>query len=285
MQDKLLEVRKLNKSYGNLVAVDNLDLQLLAGETLGFLGPNGAGKTTSIAMIAGLLKPDTGEIRLGNKGSPADPRIRLMLGYVPQELAIYDNLSARENLHFFGSMTNLQGTDLKKSIDRALELARLKDRARDPVEQLSGGMKRRLNLAVALLHRPRLLLLDEPTAGVDPQSRNSLLKTVEELRSQGHGIIYTTHYMEEAQKICTRVGIMDKGRMLAMGNVQELIRAHGGDYAVSLENEDGLRSIRAGDPLQALQSLQFQPDRDLLFIQPPDLEQVFLNLTGRQLRE
>ena len=285
MQETLLEIRNLSKSYGGLKAVDNLDLQLLAGETLGFLGPNGAGKTTSIAMIAGLLKPDTGSIRLGDKGSPADPRARLMLGYVPQELAIYDALSARENLLFFGGMTGLGGQTLKKAADRALELARLQDRAGEPAEQLSGGMKRRLNLAVALLHRPRLLLLDEPTAGVDPQSRNALLDTVEALRSQGHGIIYTTHYMEEAQKICTRVGIMDQGRMLAMGSVRELIRAHGGDYAITLENEEGSRMRRDSDPVQALQSLEFKADQDLLFIQPPDLEQVFLNLTGRQLRD
>lgn len=285
MREILLEVQQLSKSYGDLKAVDHLDLQLLAGETLGFLGPNGAGKTTSIAMIAGLLKPDAGNIRLGDRGSPADPRARLMLGYVPQELAIYDGLSARENLLFFGSMTGLGGSALKKAADRALELARLQDRARDPAQQLSGGMKRRLNLAVALLHQPRLLLLDEPTAGVDPQSRNALLETVEELRQQGHGILYTTHYMEEAQKICTRVGIMDQGRLLAMGSVQELIRAHGGNYTVTLENETGTRSRRDRDPLAALQALEFDARRDLLFIRPPDLEQVFLNLTGRQLRE
>ncbi len=285
MDNRLLEVRKLGKSWGSLRAVDGLDLELPAGETLGFLGPNGAGKTTSMAMIAGLLKPDTGSIRLENGGDPTDPEARRMLGYVPQELALYDALTVRENLHFFGSMAGLAGKALRLAADQALALAQLEERARDPVAQLSGGMKRRLNLAVALLHQPRLLLLDEPTAGVDPQSRNALLETVEELRQQGHGILYTTHYMEEAQKICTRVGIMDQGRLLAMGSVQELIRAHGGNYTVTLENETGTRSRQDSDPLAALQALEFDARRDLLFIRPPDLEQVFLNLTGRQLRE
>ncbi len=281
----MLTIKGLRKAYGDLLAVDSLDLSLREGEIFGFLGPNGAGKTTTIAMIAGLMEQDAGEIRLGDAGASTDPQTRLQLGYVPQELALYGPLTARENLQFFGKMLGLKSRALKQATDEALQLAELTDRANDRVDTFSGGMKRRLNLAVAMLHRPRLLLLDEPTVGVDPQSRNALLQGILELRERGHTIIYTTHYMEEAQKICDRIGIMDHGRLLSVGTVKELIHAHGGEYEIILQNEGGDRSIRGINPLHALQSLDFHPENDLLSIKPPDLEQVFLNLTGRALRD
>ncbi|WP_456414544.1 ABC transporter ATP-binding protein [Thiolapillus sp.] len=281
----MLTIKGLRKAYGDLLAVDSLDLSLREGEIFGFLGPNGAGKTTTIAMIAGLMEQDAGEIRLGNAGAPTDPQTRLQLGYVPQELALYGPLTARENLQFFAKMLGLKNRTLKQAVDEALQLAELTDRANDRVDTFSGGMKRRLNLAVAMLHRPRLLLLDEPTVGVDPQSRNALLQGILALRERGHTIIYTTHYMEEAQKICDRIGIMDHGRLLSVGTVKELIHAHGGEYEILLQNEEGDHCIRDINPLHALQSLDFHPENDLLSIKPPDLEQVFLNLTGRTLRD
>ncbi|WP_456404920.1 ABC transporter ATP-binding protein [Thiolapillus sp.] len=280
-----MTIKRLRKTYGDLLAVDSLDLSLREGEIFGFLGPNGAGKTTTIAMIAGLMEQDEGEIRFGDAGVPTDPQTRLQLGYVPQELALYGSLTARENLQFFGKMLGLKNRALKQAVNDALQLAELTDRANDRIDTFSGGMKRRLNLAVAMLHRPRLLLLDEPTVGVDPQSRNALLQGILELRERGHTIIYTTHYMEEAQKICDRIGIMDHGRLLSVGTVKELIHAHGGEYEIILQNEEGDRSIRDINPLHALQSLDFHPENDLLSIKPPDLEQVFLNLTGRTLRD
>ncbi len=281
----MLVLNNVRKHHGDCVAVDGLSLCVQAGEIYGLLGPNGAGKTTTLSMIAGLLLPDSGRIELADGMSPDNPQARWYLGLAPQSLALYEPLSARENLRFFGRMLGLRGRHLRVAVDDALALAELSERADEPVRQFSGGMKRRLNLAVAMLHKPRLLLLDEPTVGVDPQSRNALLESIRFLRDAGHSIVYTTHYMEEAQKICDRVGIMDHGRLLAEGTVPELIRAYGGDYLVRLQRGEKTSTYRHSHPMELLTDLGFDPDLDIVAIEPPNLESVFLHLTGRHLRD
>ncbi len=225
----LLQVENLAFSYGARRAVDGLSFDVRRGECFGFLGPNGAGKTTALSCVVGLLEGWTGTLRFdGVAARPAgDAALRSRLGYVPQDLALYEELSARENLHFFGAMAGLSGAALHSAADRALELAGLNDRARERVEAFSGGMKRRLNLAIAELHEPELLLLDEPTAGVDPQSRNHLFESLKALLAAGRTLIYTTHYMEEAERLCDRVLILNAGRAVAVGTQAELALASG----------------------------------------------------------
>jgi ABC-2 type transport system ATP-binding protein len=245
----LLSVAGLRYAYGPRVAVDGISFDIRRGEIFGFLGPNGAGKTTTIACIAGLLGNWKGEMRFGGKPfAPArrtDDRRRL--GIVPQELAIYEGLSGRENLMFFGRLAGLKGEALVKAVTSGLELTGLVDRAGDRVGKYSGGMMRRLNIAAGDLHQPELLLLDEPTVGVDPQSRNHIFESLEALRKGGRTLIYTTHYMEEAQRLCDRVAIMNEGHVVALGSPRELAQ------------EAGLAS--------------------------GNLEEVFLKLTGRSLRD
>src|SRR3982751_4449923 len=202
----MLEVRGLHKRYGDLVAVHEVSFTAHPGEMVGLLGPNGAGKTTTVSMIAGLLPPDRGEVRIagGIVRSETDP-VKRRMGLVPQDLALHDELSARENLGLFGALYDLGGATLNRAIDSALDLAGLADRAKDRVATFSGGMKRRLNLATALLHDPQILLLDEPTVGVDPQSRHSIFTTLEELKRRGKALIYTTHYMEEVERLADRI--------------------------------------------------------------------------------
>ncbi|MDA1260770.1 MAG: ABC transporter ATP-binding protein [Planctomycetota bacterium] len=245
----ILEVENLAYSYGARRAVDGLSFEVRRGECFGFLGPNGAGKTTALSCIIGLLEGWSGVLRFdGVERRPGrDPALRARIGYVPQELALYEELSARENLAFFGRIQGLEGAELAGAVDRSLAIAGLGDRARDRVEGFSGGMKRRLNLAAAELHSPELLLLDEPTAGVDPQSRNHLFEALSTLLAEGRTLIYTTHYMEEAERLCDRVLILNDGRAAACGTHQEL-------------------AAQAGVP-------------------DADLERVFLELTGRSLRD
>ncbi len=288
----MLSIQNLSKSFADFKAVKNLSFEVRKGEIYGLLGPNGAGKTTTLSMIAGLLVPDSGSIRLASSdpgdemaSDPMDPVARLQLGLAPQSLALYETLTARQNLHFFAQMLGFSGDELTCAVADALELAELSDRADGPVSQFSGGMKRRLNLAVAMLHRPENLLLDEPTVGVDPQSRNALLDSIMALRDAGHSIIYTTHYMEEAQKICDRVGIMDHGQLLAEGTVAELLHRYGGDYHIRLQRQGQVLETQHKNPVQVLNEWGFDPDSDLLSIKPPNLESVFLNLTGRTLRD
>ncbi|RLS95991.1 MAG: ABC transporter ATP-binding protein [Planctomycetota bacterium] len=240
----MLALRDIRKSFGAVVAVDGLSFEVGAGEVFGLLGPNGAGKSTAIAIATGLLTPDSGSVDLLGLGSPSSPAVRMHLGLAPQEITLYDDLTARENLTFFARLYGVR--DIAARVDELLTLVELSERAKDRVSTFSGGMKRRLNLAAALVHDPQLLLLDEPTAGVDPQSRNRILELVRGLAASGKSIVYTTHYMEEAAKICDRVGIVDRGRMLEVGSVAELLARHGKDT---------------------------------------DLETVFLTLTGRSLRE
>jgi ABC-2 type transport system ATP-binding protein len=235
----ILEVRNLRKAYGPLLAVQDVSLSLEAGRLLGLLGPNGAGKTTTVSMIAGLVTPDRGEVliagrRLSGDVDPAKRRI----GLVPQDLALYDELSALANLRFFGALYGLSGAALARAIGAALELVGLADRARDPVKAFSGGMKRRLNLAASLLHDPDVLLLDEPTVGVDPQSRNAIFDNLEELKRRGKALLYTTHYMEEVERLADRIVIVDHGAVIAddtLGGLQARLAPAGGPGAVTLE--------------------------------------------------
>jgi len=281
----MLKITTIAKSYGELVAVDGLDLEINEGEIFGLLGPNGAGKTTSISMISGLIKPDSGSIDIAGRGAPHLAESRRSLGVAPQSLALYESLTARENLTFFGKMYGLSSAELKTAVDDALILADLESRQNSKVAEFSGGMKRRLNLAVAMIHKPKLLLLDEPTVGVDPQSRNALLDNVLKLRDQGHTIIYTTHYMEEAQKICDRIAIMDKGRLLALGTVSELIQKYGGEYQIIITSSAGEETISSNNPAKTLAEKNLDPNTDFVEVRPPNLEQVFFHLTGKQLRD
>jgi ABC-2 type transport system ATP-binding protein len=309
----MLECRGLRRRYGDLTAVDGVGFHISSGETYGLLGPNGAGKTTTISMIAGLLDPDAGEVTVD--GQPMNShavRAKAAIGYVPQDLAIYPDLSARENLMFFARLYGMPAADAKSRAADVLEVTGLTDRAGDQTKKYSGGMKRRLNVGIGLLHRPKLLILDEPTVGVDPQSRNAILESVEGLSGQGMAVLYTTHYMEEAERLCDRVGIIDHGKLIAEGTRQEL---------VSLVGEgDRVRLLATGNLAKAAADLAGQPwarqasatgqGIDLVVedvrsnlpvilasaaaagtsvrsveVTEPDLEAVFLHLTGRALRD
>jgi ABC-2 type transport system ATP-binding protein len=281
-----LQLNQVNKAFGKTVALDGLSLEVAPGEVYGLLGPNGAGKTTTVNLAVGLLEPDSGSVLIDREYSPADPRTRARIGVAPQALALYEDLTGEENLSFYGKIQGLSGKDLVERVRWSLGFVSLTDRRTDRVKTYSGGMKkRRLNLAVALVHDPPLLLLDEPTVGVDPQSRNAIFENILELRKSGRAILYTTHYMEEAQRLCDRVGIMDLGKLKAQGSVNDLIGEYGGQTALIAETEEGEIRVETDDPVTELQKIQakgpvlrFQLDR-------PNLESVFLNLTGKQLRD
>ncbi|MFZ1683662.1 MAG: ABC transporter ATP-binding protein [Candidatus Zixiibacteriota bacterium] len=296
----MLKASNLIKRYGELTAVDGVSLDIPRGEIFGLLGPNGAGKSTTINMIVGILNPDSGDIAIDGTGNPADPSVRMKIGNAPQALALYEDLSADENLAFFGKLFGLRGKKLCERVTWALDLAVLSDRKNEPVKNYSGGMKRRLNLACALIQDPPLVLLDEPTVGVDPQSRNLIFEKIEQLRSDGRTIVYTTHYMEEAQRLCDRVAIIDHGKILDLDTVDRLIAKHGGKSVVKIEFDsatklpadlpgdlDGDRlRIDTDRPMEEVANLNA---RGLTFrslhVERPDLESVFLNLTGRRLRD
>jgi len=281
----MLKLSNLRKHFGDNVAVDELSLDIAPGEIFGLLGPNGAGKTTTVNMTVGLLRPDAGSVTINGEGSPEDPKVRAKIGVATQALAIYEEMTGLENVRFFARLQGLRGRDLNERADWAMEFAGLSDRRRDRASTYSGGMKRRLNLAIAVVHRPALLLLDEPTVGVDPQSRNSILEKIQELRDDGATVVYTTHYMEEAERLCDRVGIMDHGRMLALDTVDALIGKHGGDSRVIAHTNGQETEITTSDPLGELQRLKSQRAIDRFRVVWPDLETVFLNLTGRSLRD
>ncbi len=247
----MLDIKQLRKSFGSLVAVDDVSFTLARGQLVGLLGPNGAGKTTTVSMIAGLVTPDRGEVLIGGArlSGDTDPKKR-RIGLVPQDLALYDELSARSNLRFFGALYGLAGGSLDKAIAAAIELVGLADRLNDRVATYSGGMKRRLNLAAGLLHDPDILLLDEPTVGVDPQSRNAIFDNLEALKSRDKALLYTTHYMEEVERLADRIVVMDHGKVIAddtLDGLQSRVAAVAGGHAT--------------------------------------LETVFLTLTGRSLRD
>ena len=308
----LLEVQELCKSYNGTPAVDGLSFTVQAGEVLGLLGPNGAGKTTTMSMIAGLLNPDSGTVSLnGQPVGPHDEQRRRALGVVPQDLAVYPDLTARENLQFFGRLYGVRGRELEERANQVLERIGLTPRARDAVRTYSGGMKRRLNFGVALMHQPRILILDEPTVGVDPQSRAHLLDCVRELAADGVGVIYASHYMEEVEAICGRVIIIDQGRAVAADTIDRLlnqvsagIRLHVSDPSPATEELSGLCRIEdqdadgakleleAGDvPLeQRLFTVLEILNRHSLEVrrietEAANLERLFLKLTGHTLRD
>lgn len=311
--DPVLTVDRLTRRFGDLTAVDEVSFHVQPGETYGLLGPNGAGKTTTISVVTGLLPADSGAVTVA--GLPMNPsaiEAKRHIGLVPQDLAIYPELTARENLEFFGRLQGMRGAPLKRRVDEVVALIGLEDRAKDAAKEYSGGMKRRLNIGIGLLHRPTLLILDEPTVGVDPQSRNAILESVEALSDEGLAVLYTTHYMEEAERLCDRIGIVDDGRLQAEGTREELVRLTGGIDQIRLSGAgevvaaaEALRSLPAVDRVEAdRRSLQLTV-RDAstrvatvvttatesgmtltdVQISRPDLESVFLHLTGKGLRD
>ena len=244
----VLECRGLRRRFGKLVAVDGVGFDIGAGETYGLLGPNGAGKTTTISMIAGLLERDAGEVTVaGEPMTTRSVRAKSAIGYVPQDLAIYPDLSGRENLMFFARLYGMSTAEARRRSAEVLTLTGLADRAGDQVKHYSGGMKRRLNIGIGLLHQPKLLILDEPTVGVDPQSRNAILESVERLSGAGMAVLYTTHYMEEAERLCDRIGIIDHGKLIAEGTRDELVSMVGEGDQVRLVRDR--RPGRAADDL------------------------------------
>jgi len=296
----MLSARSLTKAFGDLVAVDDVSFHIGAGEAFGLLGPNGAGKTTLIHMLVGALSPAKGSIDITGAGAPTTTEARCMIGVAPQMLAIYDELTGEENLQFFGRLYGLGGSRLRERVDWALEFAGLTERRKSRVGTYSGGMKRRLNLVAGLLHEPRLVLMDEPTVGVDPQSRNHLFECVEGLQREGTTILYTTHYMEEAQRLCDRVAIIDRGRLLAMDTVEGLIAQHAGPSLVEARLREapadagalpgaleGLTlRVETGEPMEAIRRIDGAGAAiESLHVTRPNLESVFLALTGRTLRD
>jgi len=308
----VLEVANLRKSYGDIRAVDGIGFSIDEGEIFGLLGPNGAGKSTTINIIAALLPPDGGDVRVDGTPLSTAAAYKRRLGYVPQEISLAEKLTARENLALIGRLYDLGGAGLKHRVSETLEAVGLADRADDTVSTFSGGMKRRLNIAGALLHQPKLLLLDEPTAGVDPQARAYIFQIVERLAAEGRAVLYTTHYMEEAQRLCRRTAIIDHGRILASGTLAEMIRNVKAkrELIIHADNltDDRLRRLSenlAGAPWTSQEGVAHlnleHPDQSLLqavraadeagilptsiAIREPNLETVFLELTGRALRE
>jgi ABC-2 type transport system ATP-binding protein len=281
----MLKISHLHKSFGDVMAVDDLSIEILPREIFGLLGPNGAGKTTTVGLAIGLLDPDHGTVQVGSWGSPLDPKVRARIGLAPQALAIYEEMSGEENLAFFARLHGFAGGELRDRVDWALDFVDLTERRQSRAKTYSGGMKRRLNLAAAVLHRPPLLLLDEPTVGVDPQSRNAIFDKILQLRDEGSTIVYTTHYMEEAERLCDRVGILDRGRLLDLGSVPDLIVRHGGKSVLTVEGGDGEVRIETNDPLAELKEVMKKEELARFSVEPPDLERVFLNLTGRHLRD
>jgi linearmycin/streptolysin S transport system ATP-binding protein len=281
----MLKLTNVRKRYGALVAIDGLSLEIRPGEIFGLLGPNGAGKSTTVHLAVGLLTPDEGRVEIGPGASPTDAAVRRRIGVAPQALAVYDQLTGRENVEFFGRMYGLSGAALSTRVGWALEFVQLGDRAGDRAAAYSGGMKRRLNLAAALVHAPELLLLDEPTVGVDPQSRNAIFESIETLRREGRTVIYTTHYMEEAARLCDRVGIIDHGRLLAVDTVPALLARYGGAPTLVLARAGAEHRVRTTDPLAELNRLALVEPVGEFRLERPTLEQVFLHLTGRQLRD
>ncbi len=314
----LLEVAGLRKSYGALVAVDAMSFTVQPKEIFGLLGPNGAGKSTTLMMLAGLIEPDAGTISLDGKILDSqDRQSRRYMGIVPQDLAIYPNLSARENLAFFGRLYGVRGAQLKQRIDEVLAQTGLTDRADDLTSTYSGGMKRRLNFGAALLHQPRLLILDEPTVGVDPQSRAHLLNCVRDLCAGGTSVIYCSHYMEEVQELCDRVAIVDRGHLLACDHIDHLLGRLGHEVrlhvmqktpvladrlsgldgvSVAQHNSQDVITIQCGAPedgdklagtlASVLRTVQETGAKlQTLEAERPNLERLFLQMTGSRLRD
>lgn len=305
----MLVVDRVTKRYGDITALQGVSLELKAGEFFGLLGPNGAGKSTLMALIAGLRRPDTGRIILGGKELTDGNRgLRNQMGFVPQTIALYEDLTAEENLRVFGRLYGLGGATLRGRIDEALLAAQLQDRRKHRVKTYSGGMQRRLNIVAALLHRPQLLLCDEPTVGVDPQSRNAIFDFLQSLNRDGLTVIYSTHYMEEAARLCSRIAIVDHGKVLAMGTLPQLLTHLPAIESVRIAGSLLTRETLA--PLLAFGELVTTAEAHILTLHEnsrlsdvfraaeearlpissfqlsrPDLEDLFLHLTGKSLRD
>ncbi len=309
----MLKIENLYKSFGNINAVDGISFEVEKGEVFGLLGPNGAGKSTTISIISTLIPATKGEILFEGESIFKNPKnLRQKLGVVPQDLALYPTLTGYENLRFWGNLYGLKGSELKKRINEVADIIGLNGRLKDKVEKYSGGMKRRLNIGAALLHKPDLLIMDEPTVGIDPQSRSHILDTVLKLRDEGMTIIYTTHYMEEAEDLCTRICIMDEGKIIASGTKQELVELVKEKTQMNIKLDKisekmpevfkgipGVTEARINDDTVIL----FGQNGDMLLadiiskvseekskiqsidIQKPNLEAVFLHLTGKALRD
>ncbi|MDY7079999.1 MAG: ABC transporter ATP-binding protein [Chloroflexota bacterium] len=311
--DKAIQVRDLHKNFGDVYAVQGVSFDVQAGEIFSLLGPNGAGKTTTISMLSCLLEPTQGDASVMGHSILREPMaVKAAIGVVPQEVALYDDLSARENLSFWGKMYGLRGAPLKQRVSKVLEITGLADRQKGRVSKFSGGMRRRLNIGIALLHRPQVIIMDEPTVGIDPQSRRNILDSVKELNRQGATVLYTTHYMEEAQELSDRIAIMDLGKLIAYGTHDELVQIVGEldriDLTISTESErvieqwratEGVHEVSAEDGNLTLLVNDSNVVLPRLFesatevdvritsveIQEPNLEAVFLHLTGRALRD
>ncbi len=310
----MLEAIQLTKTFKNTQAVKGVNLYLEKGETVGLLGPNGAGKSTTISMLSSLVKPTSGDVLLKGESVKEQPQhLREILGVVPQEIAVFPELTAYENMSFFGEIYKLPKSELKQRIEEVLTLVGLEQRQKEPVKQFSGGMKRRLNIAVALLHRPEILIMDEPTVGIDPQSRNYILETVKKLNEEkGITVLYTSHYMEEVEFLCQRIYIMDRGEVIASGTKDEVKNILSSEHTIEVEVEkvnpafiEKLESIPAISTVTTLEKkiILLAPKKINLLedvfdaakqtesplkgiqIKAPTLEDVFLHLTGRKLRD
>ena len=311
----ILQVQNLVKKYGEFTAVKGISFDIKEGEIFSLLGPNGAGKTTTISMLSTLYTPTSGDAVIGGHSVTKDPMaVRHVIGVVPQDIALYEDLTAHENLVFWGQMYGLSGKPLATRVDEVLEQIGLTDKAKNRVKTYSGGMKRRVNIGVGLLHKPRLLFMDEPTVGIDPQSRRAILDTVKDLNRQGMTLLYTTHYMEEAQELSDRVGIIDNGGLIALGTQKELTQQVGQTETLILhigENDDpealanslkGLKDVLEANATDHEVSIITPEAEDVLAsvvskanergikirsidIREPNLEAVFLHLTGRALRD
>jgi ABC-2 type transport system ATP-binding protein len=308
----MLEVEGLRKAYGPIVAVEELTLHIPEGECYALLGPNGAGKTTTVNLLSGLLPPDAGRIRIAGMDPAREMnRVKARVGVIPQEIALYDELSARQNLHFWARLYGLSPGEARQRTEAVLERIGLADRADHLVQTFSGGMKRRVNIAAAILHRPALLFMDEPTVGIDPHSRHHIYELIAELHREGMTILYTTHYMEEAERLCNRIGIVDRGRLIAEGSLAELraqvrdralirvetrglnegasnqLKAHFGERIAFAEQGISLRPQSVHSDLTELVQCCAACQVDILHldVREADLEAVFLELTGRALRD
>jgi len=311
----ILEVRNLVKKYGEFIAVKGISFEIQEGEIFSLLGPNGAGKTTTISMLSTLYAPSSGDAIIGGHSITKEPMaVKQVIGVVPQELALYEDLTARENLVFWGQMYGLGGRPLNNCVDEVLEHIGLTDKAKNRIKTYSGGMKRRVDIGIGLLHKPRLLFMDEPTVGIDPQSRRAILDTVKDLNRQGMTVLYTTHYMEEAQELSNRVGIIDHGELIALGTQKELTQQVGETETLILhigENDDseslarslnGIKDVLEASAGDHEVSVVAQEAEEVLAavvtranergvrirsidIREPNLEAVFLHLTGRALRD
>ncbi|RKZ08283.1 export ABC transporter ATP-binding protein [bacterium] len=305
----MIDVVDLKKSYADVMALRGVSFSVKEGEIFGLLGPNGAGKTTTVSILSGVLEADSGSVSIAGIDIKRDSkRVKRLMGVVPQEIALYEELSAKENLHFWGGLYGLSGKDLERETERVLELVELTDRANDPVKSYSGGMKRRLNLIIGLIHRPRIILLDEPTLGIDPQARLKILDIVKGEAANGSTIVYTTHYLDEAEKLCDRIAIIDRGEILSIGTLAEIARLAGEEDMVTITGDfEGVAidSLLEGARLEYISEgvCTFSvPERPVLGgilerffkagvkvrnieVKEPSLEGAFVKLTGRELRD